>query len=314
MNIKLISISFILLTLNFSTNAAAEQIVPSLCKSENVKLQMLGTRGPEFLDGNASTGYLIWINEKARIIIDAGAGSLQRFKQSGANFEDVDLMLLTHFHVDHTADFASYIKGGFFTERSKDLTVMGPEASRYSASTKQFVDRAVGKENGTYPYLGDFLDPDGDSSYKIKVITVPWTYDDLSVKQIYQQNGITVKSVSTHHGPFPSIAYRVETQGCSITFSGDMSGRLDALPELAQNTDILVAHNAIPEDATGVAERLHMKPSYISRTARAAKVKTLLLTHIMKRSLDVKPQSLELIKKEYKGKVIYPNDLDVFNP
>lgn len=304
----------LLLSVNLSANAIAGQVAPSVCKSENVKLQMLGTRGPEFLDENASTGYLIWIDDKARVIVDAGAGSLQRFKQSGANYEDVDLMLLSHFHADHTADFASYIKGGFFTGRNKDLTVMGPEGSKFVTSTEQFVDRAVGQDNGAYPYLGAFLDPKSRSSYKIRAVTIPWSDKDLKIKQIYDKDGITVKSVSTHHGPFPSIAYRVEIQGCSITFSGDMSGQLDTLPNLAKNADILVAHNAIPENATGIAENLHMKPSYIGKTAQSAQVKTVLLTHIMERSLKVKPQTLEIIKKVYKGKVVYPTDLDVFNP
>ena len=42
--------------LSSTTYAIAGQSVPTVCQSERVKLQMLGTRGPEFLDGNASTG------------------------------------------------------------------------------------------------------------------------------------------------------------------------------------------------------------------------------------------------------------------
>ena len=290
------------------------QVIPSKCQSQRVKLQILGSRGPEFLDSQASTGYLIWLDNKARVIVDAGPGSLQRFKQSGANFSDVDLMLFSHFHVDHSSDFPAYIKASFFTDRTKDLTVLGPTGTKFVSSAEQFVKRAIGSDGGMYPYLGDFLDKDRRSAFKVNTKNIEWSYSDLNIKTIYKQGGIQVKTVSTHHGPFPSQGYRVELAGCSISFSGDMSGRLDAMPDLAKNTDILVAHNAIPEDATGVAALLHMTPSYIGSMAQRANVKKILLTHLMKRSISVKPKTLELIHKEYKGAVQFANDLDVFNP
>jgi ribonuclease BN (tRNA processing enzyme) len=293
-----------------STRATAE----GACQSDRVKLQMLGTRGPELLDGQASTGYLIWLDNKARVIVDEGPGSLQRFKQSGADYNDVQLMLFTHFHVDHSSDFPAYIKGGFFTSRDKDLSVIGPSGTKYVASAKEFVDRAISLKGGLYPYLGTFLDPKEQSRYKVKVKTIPWSFKDLSIKTIFNQGAILVKSVPVHHGPFPALGYRVELAGCSISFTGDMSGRLNAMPELAKHSDILVAHNAIPEDAVGVPALLHMKPSYIGKMAKQANVKKLLLTHLMKRSISIKPETLSLIRKSYKGKVVFPNDLDVFHP
>jgi ribonuclease BN (tRNA processing enzyme) len=290
------------------------QVVPKNCQSQRVKLQMLGTRGPELLDGQASTGYLIWLDNKARVIIDAGPGSLQRFKQSKADFKDVDMMLFTHFHVDHSADFSSYIKGAFFTDRKKDLDVFGPTGTKFTASAKQFVERSIGSKNGLYPYLGAFLAPDQPSLYKINVTNIPWSFSDLSIKKLLDKDGIKVTTVSTHHGPFPSQAYRVDLAGCSISFSGDMSGRLGEMPTLAKDTDIWVAHNAVPEGATGVAANLHMTPTMIGKIAKQANVKKLLLTHLMKRSLVVKPETLKLIKKHYKGDVSYPKDLDIIHP
>jgi ribonuclease BN (tRNA processing enzyme) len=309
--ILLILVSITFLNTVFATSS---QTLPNVCQSQRVKLQMLGTRGPELLDNQASTGYLIWLDNKARVIVDAGPGSLQRFKQSGANYEDIDMILFTHFHVDHSADFPAYIKGGFFTDRKKDLAVYGPTGTKFVASAKQFVKRAIGSENGMYPYLGAFIDPDQPSSYKVKVNNIPWSFSDLSIKRVVDKDGIRVTTVPTHHGPFPSQAYRVDLVGCSISFSGDMSGRLGAMPALAKNTDIWVAHNAIPEGATGVAANLHMTPSMIGRIAKEANVKQVLLTHLMKRSLSVKPETLKLITKFYKGKVSFPKDLDIIHP
>ena len=311
-------ITYIFVLLVFSTNMLAGQlsgqVIPAECQSKRIKLQMLGTRGPELLDGQASTSYLIWLDNKARVIVDAGPGSVQRFEQSKANFEDIDLMLFSHFHVDHSSDFLAYVKGAFFTQRKKDLHVLGPTGTKFVASATQFVERAIGSKGGLYPYLGSFSAINEPSAYKIKTRDIHWSYSDLNIKTIYKQNGISVKTVSTHHGPFPSQGYRVELAGCSISFTGDMSGRLRAMPDLAKNTDILVAHNAISESATGVPALLHMTPTYIGRMAKKANVKQLLLTHLMKRSLSVKKQTRQLIRKNYQGRVLFPNDLDVFHP
>ncbi len=308
--ISLISVALILSNLS----SAAGQVIPEQCQSSRVKLQMLGTRGPELMDAQASTGYLIWLDDKARVIVDTGPGSVQRFKQSKADFKDVELMLFSHFHVDHSADFSAYIKGAFFEGREKDLQVFGPTGTKFVASAEQFVDRSIGAEKGLYPYLGNFLDEKVPSSYVIKAKNIEWSYSDLNIKTIYEKDGIRVKTVSTHHGPFPSLGYRVELAGCSVSFTGDMSGRLRAMPELAKNSDILVAHNAIPEDATGVAALLHMTPSYIGSMAKEANIKKLLLTHLMKRSMPLKKQTIKLIAENYKGEVVFPKDLDVFKP
>lgn len=284
------------------------------CDSGRVKLQMLGTRGPELLDEHASTGYLIWLDEKARVIVDAGPGTVQRFKQSGANFEDVELMLFTHFHADHSVDFPAYIMGSFFTGRSRNLAVIGPSGNALLPSATQFVKRMLGDKSGVYPHLGDFLDPAAESAYKIKTTTIQTSEKNLAIQKIYASGDFTVRAVPVHHGAFPALAYRIETAGCAIGFTGDMSGRLGRMPSLARGSDILVAHNAIPEDATGVAANLHMKPGYIGGMAAEAGVKQLLLTHLMRRTIDRKDETMRRIREKYQGRVSFPNDLDVIRP
>lgn len=283
------------------------------CQSDRLKMQMLGTRGPELWDKRASVSYLVWLDNKARVMIDAGSGSSQNFESSNAKFEDLDAILFTHFHVDHSADFMAYAKGGFFTDRTRDLFIIGPSASKFFVSADQFVERSIGN-NGVYPYLNDFVNKDDRSAYKIIPQTLQWTDDNPQVITAYSnpQTGLSVKAVATRHGPVPAFAYRLEAAGCSIVFTGDMSGQMDKVPALAKNTQILVAHNAISEDATGVAARLHMKPSYIADMSARANVKHLLLTHLMRRSVNKKDETLQIIGNSYKGKVTFPDDLDIY--
>ncbi len=288
-------------------------VVAAACQSDRVELQMLGTRGPEFLDDRASTGYLIWLDGKARIVVDAGPGTVQRFKQSGADYEDLQALLFTHFHVDHSSDFAAYVKGGFFTDRHQTLFVYGPSGSASVVSAEQFVERTLGV-NSLYPYLSNFLLADVDSAYKIKAMTIPWSDHDVSTIDVFDNDAVHVTAVPVHHGPFPALGYRVELAGCVISFTGDMSGRLHQMPILAKNSDILVAHNAIPEAAAGVPALLHMKPGYIGKMAADAKVKQLLLTHLMRRTVNDKIATTEFIRRYYDGPIEFPDDLEIMRP
>jgi ribonuclease BN (tRNA processing enzyme) len=286
----------------------------AVCDSGRVALQMLGTRGPELFDENASTGYLLWLDDKARIIIDTGPGTVQRFKQSGAKFEDVELVLFTHFHVDHSADFPAYIKGSYFTNRDTPLNIIGPSGNALLPSADAFVERLFDSRNGVYPYLSEYTDPDVPSDYKIVPHTIPWSEKNLDIRSVYESAEFKVKAVSVHHGPLPALAYRIEAAGCVISFSGDMNGSLGRMPALANASDILVAHNAIPEDVNGAAADLHMKPSYIGAMAAEAGVKQLLLSHLMRRTIDRKDETVRIIREKYKGPTSFPDDLDVIRP
>ena len=302
---------FILIVLFFSP---VSPVVNAACDSSRVSLQMLGTRGPELFDENASTGYLLWLDDKATVIVDAGPGTVQRFKQSGARFEDVELILFTHFHVDHSADFPTYIKGSYFTDRNTNLNIIGPSGNALLPSADAFVERMFNAVNGVYPYLNEYIDHDAQSDYKIVPHTIPWSEKNLEIRTVYETADYDVKAVSVHHGPLPALGYRIETAGCVISFTGDMNGSLGRMPALARDSDILVAHNAVPEDATGVATNLHMKPSYIGAMAAEAGVKQLVLSHLMRRTINRKDETLRIIRQKYKGTVIFLDDLDVIRP
>jgi len=51
-----------------------------------------------------------------------------------------------------------------------------------------------------------------------------------------------------------------------------------------------------------------MKPSEIMHIAKQSHIKKILLSHRMKRTLSQERETLELIKKEFNGKVIFAED------
>jgi len=135
-----------------------------------------------------------------------------------------------------------------------------------------------------------------------------------SIWSDFDNTRLRLSAIAVHHGPVPALAWRVDIAGHSITFSGDMNGDRHTLEKLAARSDILVAHNAIPEQATGVARRLHMPPSVIAAIATRARVKQLVLSHRMRRTLGREQQTMRIIQGEYPGTVVFADDLDCFRP
>ncbi|MDH5396084.1 MAG: MBL fold metallo-hydrolase, partial [Gammaproteobacteria bacterium] len=299
---------FILLFLLLTTVLMPLHAKPG-CGEDGVWLQVLGSGGPELNDGRASSGYLIWLNGKARLLIDMGTGSLLRFEQSGADLSDLDIILMSHFHVDHANDLPALLKASYFTSRKKDLVLYGPTGNQLIPSASLFVQALFGK-SGAFKYLNSYLD--GTDDYRLLAHDV--NAENKVIQKIKTALPYKLSSVAVHHGPIPSLAWRVEIAGKVLVFSGDMNNKYDTLPLLATKADILIAHHAIPESATGVARNLHMPPSIIGKIAAKANVKQLVLSHHMNRTLNEFSNSERLIRQAYSAKLAFAADLQCFRP
>ncbi|WP_455234263.1 MBL fold metallo-hydrolase [Thiogranum longum] len=303
--VRLFRFAIVSVLLMTGTGRAADD-----CSGEGVTLQVLGSGGPEVYSGRAAASYIIRVGGEARVMVDAGPGSGFRFGQSGAKFDTIRALLFTHLHVDHSADFPFYIKSSFFSPRTDRLFVYGPAANRLMPATTEFVTASIGPAPSVYPYLSDYLE--GGESYRVVPADVDIAGRELI--SVAEFDEIRLSAIPVHHGPVPALAWRVDIEDASIVFSGDMNGDYRTLPELAKGADILVAHNAVPEEATGVARNLHMPPSVIGDIARQARVGKLVLSHRMHRTLGREPETRELIAERYKGPVVFAEDLDCFNP
>lgn len=285
--------------------------VSAECQSERVTVQVLGSGGPELDDGRASTSYLVWLDEKARAIVDVGPGSSVNFGQAGARLEDISVMLLTHLHVDHSADLPAYIKGAFFTGRDRDLTLLGPDGNALMPSMSEFLSRLFGSE-GAFSYLSDYVDLDKNSPFKLRTKSVGLDLKEVTYYPIGRD--MIVSAIPVHHGPIAAVAWRIDMAGCAITFSGDMNNDYQTLKTLAMGSNMLVIHNAVPEMASSVATNLHMTPSQIGQIAAEAGVEQLIISHRMKRTLGSERSTLQQIEKTYSGPVHFAEDLDRFSP
>jgi len=286
----------LLLLLLFAESAHAQS-----CGAHGIAVQVLGSGGPELQDKRASSSYLIWQDGRARVLVDAGGGSALRFGESGAQMSQLDVILFSHFHVDHSGDFSALIKSSWFEDRKRPLPIYGPSGNDFMPSTTEFVSDFFGDQHGAYRYLSELLTPNEEGSYKLQPHNV---VAGSTPVEVFRSDDLVASAVHVIHGAVPALAWRIELAGKVVVFSGDTNGDDPGLPRLA--------HNAVPEGAQGLERRLHMPPSVIGQIAADAHVKMLVLSHRMLRTLGQEDQTLFQIKKRYSGPVVFANDLDCF--
>ncbi|MFC3875256.1 MBL fold metallo-hydrolase [Neisseria musculi] len=301
---KMIKTVALVLAVGISATAQA------VCANPNLDVVVLGSGGPELSDKRASSGYILRENKKARILVDFGSGASLNFERAGAQIEDLQAVLLSHLHADHVNDFPALVKGAFFSERGRDLPVYGPAGNHAVPPLPQYLQRLFG-ENGAYAYLSGFLD--GSEAFRFKPVTVPF---DMKRPQVFsaKAGGFTLRAVPVAHGIIPALGWRIEKDGCSVVFSGDTGNMGRTLDKIAGNADLFVAHNAVPEgSADRIALKLHMPPSEIGRIAAGAGVKSAVLSHFMRRTENVKPQTAEAVGAHYSGRLAFAEDCDIYS-
>jgi len=76
---------------------------------------------------------------------------------------------------------------------------------------------------------------------------------------VFKQSALTITAIAGHHRDAPSIIYRIEDAGRSVTFSGDIDAQgVPNLTRIAKKTDLLVFNNVVldPPDSPRPADRV----------------------------------------------------------
>ncbi len=264
-----------------------------------VEIEILGSGGPE-VDNRASSSYLLWIDGEAKALIDAGSGSMLQFERSSAKLETLEVILLTHMHIDHVVDLPSYIKAGYFSSRRNILPIIGPDGDDNFPSTIEYCSILFG-EKGAYRYMKDVLTSQSDS-FEIHP-------QDVNNTQHLVFNSFTVDTLKVHHGIVPSLAFRITVGEKSVVISSDTNNENHGLEIFAKGANLFIAHHAIPESAGEVAKTLHMTPSEIAQIVKKADVKKVVMSHRMKRTLEHENETITIMKKSYSGQIVFAEDL-----
>jgi ribonuclease BN (tRNA processing enzyme) len=280
----------------------------SPCKAP-VAVQVLGSGGPEAQQERASAGYLLWLEGKARVLVDLGGGSFARYGASGARFADLELIALTHLHADHATDLPALLKSGYFSGRSRALPIAGPTGGGDYPDLEGYLQGLFAAQTGAFGYLAGYLDG-SDGLVRLERRTLD--ADSREPIPVLETDDYRVSAIGVTHGPVPALAYRIDVGDQRLVFSGDLNGDDPWFVDFARDADLLIMDHAVPEQAGEVAARLHALPSEIGEIAKATEVKHLVLSHLMRRSERALDDSLARIRGVYQGELSVASDLDCF--
>jgi ribonuclease BN (tRNA processing enzyme) len=282
---------------------------PTCPADDGVVLQVLGSGGPIADDGRASTGYLVWVDGRARVLIDAGGGTFLRFGEAAAAFTDLDFVGLSHFHTDHSADFPALLKSGNFSNRQRPLTIAGPDGAGPFPGLDAWLAAMLGRDGGAYGYLGSYLDGDGPTA-----ALAPREVAGGDTVEVFRSETVVVDAMHVPHGIVPALAFRVRIGDVVLVFASDQNGSDPAFVDFAREASILVMHLVVPEGVTGIGRRLHAPPSLIGAIAAEAEAGKLVLSHFMARSLRDLDANVARVREAYDGDMILAEDLACVTP
>jgi ribonuclease BN (tRNA processing enzyme) len=260
------------------------------------ELVVLGSGGPRGF-GRAASSYLVYLDGKARLLVDAGPGAFVRLGEIGVDFEALDTLLLTHLHIDHAGDVPGFVKSRDLSfDKPLTFRIFGPAGGGDYPSTTAFIDRLFGP-HGSFAYLPTFR-----NELRFEVSDLP-TKADAPIHELLHEGDLRITSVAVDHDDVPAVAFRIEHAGRALVLSGDLASKNDNLAHLAAGAALLVYDATVldPPGSPAALYDLHTAPRRIGEVAAAANVRSLLLSHLTPAVETARSEVLRSVHATFKG-------------
>ncbi len=288
-------------------STATGLVAQAQCPPTGVAVQVLGSGGPFAGTERASSSYLVWVDGRARVMVDVGGGSFVRFGEAGARLSDLRLLAISHLHPDHVTDLPGLLWLSHL-RREESLRLVGPSGNEQLPSLPSFLTRLFDRDRGAFPGLAGTLGGRGAG-----VLLDPLVVD-VEVREprlVLQEPDLLVYALPVYHRSLPALAYRVEVQGMSVVFSGDQNGREPRFVDFCKDAAALVMHMAASSSSTSaVSLDRHAPPKVVGQIAQDASVEQLILSHFYAHD---SPKELEVgiaeVRSRYKGVIHASTDL-----
>lgn len=289
-------------------------------------LILLGTQGgPNINLGRSEAASAIVVNGQP-YLIDCGYGTLRALLQANIRLVEIANVFITHLHDDHTADLAAFLTHKWTNGNANPqrATVHGP------FGTAAMVEGAIAFFKGNT----EIRTVDEGRTVRPETIFSGHDVSAPKVTEVFKDDRVTALAMENTHFPdrarekmpYRSFAYRFNTATRSFVFSGD-TAYSTGLVELAKGADVFVCEamsmamrqqlegnrqgNAAPagESIGRHVLETHSSTEEVGRMAAEAKVKTVVLNHLIggPGQGDADPFTAG-VKKYFDGEVIVGKD------
>ena len=207
-----------------------------------MQLRILGMNGPFPESGGATSGYLVTDGDTA-LCLDLGCGTLGALT-SLTKPEDLNGILFSHWHYDHTSDVLPLLYR--LQAAGRQMDIWGPEDAKSPIRSILEAETAV----------------------RLHVLKPG---DTLKVGQVEIQ---VFRAVH----PVPALMFRLTDSDGVLCYTGDTNAHGDLL-DFARGADILLADGLFPE-ADWTASKPHLSARRCAELARDARAGQLIITHL----------------------------------
>lgn len=242
------------------------------------------------------------------IIIDSGTNGVRILARMGFSPARIERVLLTHFHSDHIDGLGEMMLQRWAGGGAREPTpVHGPEG----------VEQVVAGFNEAYAldkgYRVAHHGPEVIPPTGFGGVAVPFSVANGPVK-VVDDGGLTITAFAVEHAPIePAVGYHIAYKGRTAVISGDTKKNA-AVESWSKGVDLLVHEALAPElvNMIGAAAKkggrdnvsaimhdildYHTTPEEAAEIATAAKVKALMLYHV------VPPLPLSALEGPFVGK------------
>jgi ribonuclease BN (tRNA processing enzyme) len=185
-----------------------------------MRLRFVGC-GDAFGSGGRNNTCFHLTGERVNLLIDCGASSLPALKRLAIVRNDIELILITHFHGDHFAGLPFFLLDAQFSRRNKPLIIAGPQ----------------GIETRLTQVMEALFENSSNTQQKFELSVTA-----LTPEQTVAFGAVSVTPYPVIHGESggPFLGYRIEAEGRVIAYSADTEWT-DTLVPLARNADLFIA-------------------------------------------------------------------------
>ena len=193
---------------------------------------------------------------RVNFLIDCGASSLPALKRQGIARDDIDLVLITHFHGDHLAGLPFLLLDAQFTRRTRPLVIAGPEG--IEARLTQAMEVMFEHSSKTRP------------RFDLSVVA-------LKPDETRAFDAVNVTPFPVEHGASggPFLAYRIEAEGRIIAYSADTEWTETLIPA-GRDADLFIAEAYYYDRIV----KNHLSLKTLEAHLPEIKPKRLILTHM----------------------------------
>ena len=280
-----------------------------------MRVTLLGAGVPTPTPRRFGSAYLLDVADRC-LLIDCGPATTHKLAQAGRKAPEVSVLLFTHHHFDHNADYPCFVLTRWDQDIAQTpLRVYGPPPT--AALTRKLFEAPDGA------YVCDWNarveHPGSQQVFANRGGTLPRTAPridatDVDATFVLEEDGVSVRAADTVHvQPFlESVAYRIDSDRASIVFTGD-GEPAESVVGLARGADMLICmcwDTDRAMEADGLRRGMTGTTSAGMLAAQAG-VGTLVLTHISAHldSPAVREEGLRDAAAVFDGRIVFGEEL-----